>query len=121
MIDEQPFEGLALDEEAEIVDVGVSLLYLAAIFQLFDGLQVTAAGALRGLKDTKYPMFMSVFSYWVAGFPLGYYLAESMSMGAAGYWVGFISGLGTAAILLNARFYKLTVVDGRHQTQTVEN
>ena len=97
------------NDEAGVLEIGVGLLYLAAIFQLFDGMQVTAAGALRGLKDMRYPLIVSFISYWIAGFPLGYYLAEVSGMGAQGYWAGFISGLGTAAILLNQRFYSLAV------------
>lgn len=84
--------------------LAVSFLSMAAIFQLSDALQVTGAGALRGLKDTRIPMGISLFSYWVIGFPSAWLLANHTGLGPSGYWAGMIAGLSTAAILLNWRF-----------------
>lgn len=84
--------------------LAVAFLSMAAIFQLSDALQVTAAGALRGLKDTRVPMFISLFSYWIIGFPSAWLLANKTALGPAGYWAGMIAGLSTAALLLNWRF-----------------
>jgi MATE family multidrug resistance protein len=78
---------------------------MAAIFQLSDGLQVSGFGALRGLKDTKVPMFVNIFAYWVIGISAAYYLGFISGYGAPGLWVGLITGLTVAGILHNVRFY----------------
>jgi len=88
--------------------LAVSLLVFAAIFQLPDGLQICAAGALRGLKDTRIPMFYNLVAYWLVGMSLGYYLTFNAAMGPAGMWIGMIAGLFVGALLLTGRFMKLT-------------
>jgi MATE family multidrug resistance protein len=65
---------------------------------------VVAAGALRGLKDTQLPMYITAFAYWGVGFPLAWGLGFATGLGAPGLWIGFIAGLTMAAILLNWRF-----------------
>ena len=94
--------------DPEVKRMAVSLLFMAALFQIFDGLQVSGAGALRGLKDTKIPMFITSFAYWGIGMPLGYLLAFTWSGGPKGLWIGFIFALAFAAILLNVRFHLVT-------------
>jgi len=94
--------------EAAVAGLAVSLLFYAGIFQLPDGIQVCAAGALRGLKDTKVPMFYNLIAYWLIGMSLGYYLTFEMSLGPAGMWIGMIAGLTTGALLLTARFFRRT-------------
>lgn len=94
--------------DADVQNVAISLLYMAAIFQISDGLQVSSYGALRGLKDTKVPMFVNFIAYWLVGLPLGYYLGIIREVGPQGLWMGLIAGLTIAAILHNIRFYKLT-------------
>ncbi len=94
--------------ESEVIALASTLLFSAAIFQLSDGIQVSAAGALRGLKDTRIPMFVNAFAYWVAGIPLGYYLGITKGMGAAGLWIGLIGGLTVAAFAHSARFFYLS-------------
>lgn len=94
--------------EREVVELAANLLMLAAIFQLSDCLQVASAGALRGYKDTRRPMLYSVFSYWAIGLSTGYWLTFERGWGAAGMWVGLIAGLTVAAILLGARFIRLS-------------
>lgn len=84
------------------VNVAMSLLFYAAIFQLFDGIQVTVLGALRGFHDTKIPMYFNLIAYWLIGFPVGYYL--SLSYKAAGFWMGIISALMCAAVLMSIRY-----------------
>lgn len=91
-----------------VQDVAVSLLYMAAIFQISDGLQVSSYGALRGLKDTQKPMYVNLVAYWVIGLPLGYYLGIISDFGPQGLWMGLIAGLTVAAILHNSRFYVMT-------------
>lgn len=83
-------------------------LALAAIFQLFDCIQATSNGALRGIKDTRTPMAITVFAYWGVGMPLAAGLAFGTSLGPTGIWVGFIVGLGVAAVGLSWRFAHLT-------------
>ena len=87
-----------------LTEIATALLFFAALFQFSDGLQVSSAGALRGLKDTKIPMIIIAISYWLVGFPAGFYLAEYQNLQASGYWIGMIFGLSTAAILLLRRW-----------------
>jgi len=64
------------------------LLFVGAFFQLFDGLQTVATGALRGMGDTRTPMICHAVMYWLIGLPLGYFLAFREGWGARGFWVG---------------------------------
>lgn len=100
-------------QDVEVKEMAVRLLFMAAIFQIFDGLQVSGAGALRGLKDTKIPMFITTFSYWGIGMPLGYMLGITWGRGPGGLWIGFIFGLAFAAVLLNVRFHFVTSANRR--------
>lgn len=93
-------------DDPGVTATAVSLLLMAAIFQIFDGLQVAGAGALRGLKDTTIPMFITAFSYWGLGVPVGYCLGIWWGLGPQGVWMGPIAGLLVASILLNVRFYR---------------
>ena len=95
-------------EDIGVQTIAISFLFLAGIFQFSDGLQVSASGALRGMKDTRFPMLISLTAYWIIGFPAGWLFAHYTSLGAAGYWAGMICGLSTAAVLLNWRFYVLS-------------
>ncbi|MFT3754820.1 MAG: MATE family efflux transporter [Pseudoxanthomonas sp.] len=81
-----------------------TLLLYAATFQLPDGIQVLSAGALRGLKDTRVPMFIAIFAYWGVGMPLGAGLGLGLGWGPQGMWIGLILGLAVAAVLLGWRF-----------------
>ncbi len=91
-----------------IIAIAASLLGFGALFQFSDGIQVLANGALRGLKDTRVPMFITGFSYWVVGVPVGSLLALRFRMGASGMWLGMLAGLTPAALLLTGRFVALT-------------
>ena len=95
-------------QDQEVVTIAVSLLHVAAFFQISDGLQVSGLGALRGLKDTKIPMVVNLIAYWIIGLPLGYYLGITLDMGPRGLWIGLVAGLTAAAILHNTRFWILT-------------
>lgn len=94
--------------DPEVVALAASLLFFAAVFQLADCLQVSAAGALRGLKDTRVPMLYSVLAYWLVGMTLGWWLTFRLGWGAAGMWCGIIAGLTVAAFLLGGRFLRIT-------------
>ena len=87
-----------------ITPIAVSLLFYSAIFQYADGIQICAAGALRGLKDTVAPMFINIVAYLLIGLSVGYYLTFNRAMGPAGMWIGMIFGLSIGAVLLLARF-----------------
>ena len=91
-------------DDPVIAPLAVSLLLYAAIFQYPDGLQIVAAGALRGFKDTRMPVLYMVVSFWIVGMTLGYHLTFSREMGPAGMWVGMIAGLSIAAVLMLLRF-----------------
>lgn len=94
------------EEDYEVVIIGAKLMVIAGFFQLFDGIQVVALGALRGLHDVKIPTFLTFIAYWVLGFPACYLLAFPFGMGVEGVWYGFLVGLGSASVLLAIRFEK---------------
>jgi len=98
--------GIYSDDEA-VLAIAVQLLLMAAIFQLSDGLQVSCAGALRGLRDSRGPMIVTVISYWLIGLPIGYWLCFHRDYGPRGLWVGIIGGLTVAGLLLAWRFSRL--------------
>lgn len=91
-------------DDPEVIAVAATLLFYAAVFQLSDGLQISSAGALRGLKDTRVPMFVTGFAYWGIGLPAGLLLAFPGDLGAEGLWIGLIAGLTVAAFPLCWRF-----------------
>lgn len=90
-----------------VIALAARLLVLAGLFQFSDGMQVAAAGALRGLKDTRVPMLITTFAYWGVGMPVGWWLAFRAGYGARGMWMGLIAGLSMAAVLLSTRFWRL--------------
>ncbi len=100
--------GLYLDDaapgSAEVLGYAVPLLLVAAAFQMFDSLQAVANGLLRGLKDTRVPMVIAVFSYWGVGMPVAWAFAFPLDLGGVGIWTGLALGLAVAAVLLSARF-----------------
>ncbi|MDT3681496.1 MAG: MATE family efflux transporter [Truepera sp.] len=89
---------------ASMIATAAGFLGIAAIFQLFDGVQVTAIGALRGLRDTRMPMLYTIFSYWLVGVPVGLLLAFKLGFGPRGLWFGMVAGLATSAVLMTVRF-----------------
>ena len=91
-------------DDPAITAIAVGLLFYSAIFQYADGIQICAAGALRGLKDTVVPMFINTVSYLLVGLSVGYYLTFNKAMGPAGMWIGMIVGLSFGAVLLLGRF-----------------
>lgn len=97
--------------DVAVRDVAVSLLFMAAVFQVSDGLAIGGAGALRGLKDTRVPMLFYLLAYWAVGLPLAWWLGIGRGLGPQWVWFGFVAGLTTAALLLNARFLVTTTPD----------
>ncbi|WP_456405881.1 MATE family efflux transporter [Thiolapillus sp.] len=94
--------------DPQVRDLAVKLLLMAAIFQLSDGIQISANGALRGMKDTFYPMMITLVVYWLWGLPLSWYLGFSRQIGPQGLWMGLVAGLTLSAIWLVWRFLRLT-------------
>jgi len=84
--------------DAAVIALGAILLRIAAVFELFDGLQVVACGAMRGLGDTRTPMLVHLAGYWAVGMPVTYGLCFSLGWGAPGIWVG----LSAALVLIGA-------------------
>jgi MATE family multidrug resistance protein len=91
-----------------VAGVAVRLLFFAALFQVFDALQASCAGALRGFKDTRAPMVITLVSYWLLGLPVGLALAFRAGMGAEGIWTGMIAALTAAGLLLLARVVRVS-------------
>lgn len=100
--------GLFLDlerpENAPVVTFAVAFLGLAALFQVFDGVQTIALGALRGLKDTRVPAMFAAAGYWLVGFPTSAALAFHAGLGGVGVWWGLALGLAVVAVLVLIRF-----------------
>lgn len=92
-------------QTAEIVAYGTLLLGMAALFQLTDAMQVMALGLLRGIRDTRVPMWAAAVSYWLVGIPASYVLAFPLGLGGVGLWLGLVLGLLTAASTLMWRFW----------------
>ncbi len=92
----------------EVIALAVRLLTVAAFFQVFDGAQTIAAGALRGLKDTRIPALAASIGYWGIGFPTAWFFGVHLGQGALGIWWGLAASLASVAVLLSARFWWLS-------------
>ena len=103
----------AFTTDVSVLQVGTSLLFVAAVFQLFDGLQGVATGVLRGLGDTRTPMLWNLAAHWFLGLPLGYTLCFIAGLGVIGLWWGLSSGLiicGVALVVVwSRRVHQLAV------------
>ncbi len=90
--------------DTEVITIAASLLIVAAIFQLFDGLQVIMLSTLRGMADVTTPMYIAFIAYLLIGIPTSYVFAFLLNAGPQGIWYGYLVGLGTAGILFYYRF-----------------
>jgi MATE family multidrug resistance protein len=95
-------------DDPVVTGIALSLLLVAAIFQVADGVQISAAAALRAFKDTRFPMVINIFAFWLVAFPLAYLATVTYKLPANQIWVAFIAGLGVAAVLLTWRFSRLS-------------
>jgi len=95
-------------ENADVLALATTFLQVAAAFQVFDGIQVTASLSLRGLKDARMPMWIAGASYWLAGFPVCLGLGVGLRMQGLGVWIGLAFALLVAATLLCWRFWYLS-------------
>lgn len=91
---------------AQVISLCVSFLAFAALFQIVDGAQAVAAGMLRGLRDTRIPMFLALLGYWGVGLPLGALLAFTFGMEGNGVWIGLATGLAIVAVLMTLRWIR---------------
>lgn len=101
--------GLFIQDKTVIL-LCAQLFIVAAVFQIFDGTQVVAMGALRGMSDVRLPTLIIIFTYWALALPLGYWLAFGFNLGAQGIWIGLATGLAFAAGALCLRLWKKTKV-----------
>lgn len=92
-------------EAPQILAIGAVLLAVAAAFQFLDAAQVLALGLLRGVHDTRVPMWIATVSYWIVGIPASYLLAFKAGYGGPGLWAGLVIGLACASAALMARFW----------------
>lgn len=90
----------AFTDDARVLKLGVGLLYVAAGFQLFDGIQGVTTGNLRGAGDTRTPMYCNLVTHWLLGLPVGYLLAFHTRLGVLGLWLGLSTGLVAAGCVL---------------------
>jgi len=90
----------AFTSDPSVLSIGVSLLFVGAIFQLFDGVQGVSTGVLRGLGDTRTPMLWNLAGHWFIGLPLGYTLCFVMGLGVVGLWWGLSTGLTICGVAL---------------------
>ncbi len=95
--------------DSEVIAMAASLLVVAGLFQLFDGLQVVSVSALRGVDDVTRPAWLAAFSYWGVALPMGWLLGLRLEWGATGVWAGLALGLAVAAGLLGLRAWRLLI------------
>ena len=95
-------------DNLEVIALSAKLLFVAAFFQISDGIQVVVLGALRGIQDVKIPTGLTFVAYWLIGFPISYYLGLHTELKSTGIWIGLLSGLTASAVMLYIRFDILT-------------
>jgi len=95
--------------DPRIIDIGVRLLAIAAAFQLFDGTQAVATGALRGISETRMPMIVNFIGHWFLGLPVSYVLCFRLGWGVTGLWIGLSIGLIVAALVLTVVWWRKTL------------
>lgn len=96
-------------DDFEVISLASSLLIIAGLFQLSDGLQAVGLGVLRGIRDTKIPTILTFISYWIISIPLSYFLGVTSGHGVFGVWIGLSVGLTIAAVFHVIRFHYLTI------------
>ncbi len=95
-------------DDPEVIALSATLLIIAGLFQLSDGVQVVGLGVLRGMEDVKFPTLITLVAYWGFGLPLGYFLAFEWGLAERGIWYGLLIGLSCTAVVLFYRFHKLS-------------
>ena len=95
-------------KDRQVLEIASNLLYIAAAFQIFDAVQLSALASLRALTDVRWPLVTSIISYYIVGIPFGYMAATTFGLGPVGVWLGLLVGLVLAALLFLYRFNKIT-------------
>lgn len=93
-------------DDVGVVTLGVTVLAICAVFQPFDGVQVVATGALRGMGDTTTPMLLNLAGHWIVGLPVGYVLCFSNGWGVTGLWIGLATGLTSVGVAMLVVWYR---------------
>ncbi|HAT8647494.1 TPA: MATE family efflux transporter [Legionella pneumophila] len=91
-------------ENIEIIRMAAQILTISAIFQIAEATRISLFGALRSLKDTRFTLFISIFSFWIIALPIGYFLATRLNIGGTGLWWGMVLGAVSSVLLLHWRF-----------------
>jgi multidrug resistance protein, MATE family len=109
--------------DAAVIAATIPLLFVAAVFQFFDGLQITATGALRGAGNTHAGLVVQIVGYWIIGLPIGYLFGFRLHYGAVGLWLGLCAGLIVAGTSLATVWYRTTrkLNTATHQTLTANH
>src|SRR5262249_23492032 len=97
-----------LTNQEAVIKAALPLFFVAALFQLADGLQAAGIGALRGAADTRFAFISNLIGYWIVGLPASLLLGFRWHMGIVGLWWGFVAGLWCVAIMVFLRFQKLS-------------
>ncbi|SMG33358.1 multidrug resistance protein, MATE family [Marivirga sericea] len=105
--------------DQEVIKIASSLLIIAALFQLSDGVQVVGLGALRGMGDVKLPTVVTFMAYWVIGLPTGYLLAFTFGFEEKGVWYGLLTGLSVTAVILFIRFNNRSKILASKMNQSI--
>lgn len=95
-------------DNLEVIKIASSLLIIAGLFQLSDGLQAVILGGLRGLQDVKVPSLLTFIAYWIVGFPVCFYFGRILDLGTFGIWIGLLTALTVSALMLFFRFNYLS-------------
>lgn len=107
----------AFVDDPAVIATAAAMFIAVGLMQFFDGIQTVSLGALRGMHDHRWPMVVTLVAYWLVALPLGWLLAITLDLGAAGFWSGFAIGLALAAVVLALRFERrcqaLTSPDAR--------
>jgi MATE family multidrug resistance protein len=98
----------AFTSDPRVIAIGVDLVRIAALFQLFDGVQAVAAGALRGAGDVRFPFLANVVAHWFVGFPVALTFGFALHLGAPGMWWGLTAGLVGVSTALALRFASIS-------------
>ncbi|MEM7487027.1 MAG: MATE family efflux transporter [Bacteroidota bacterium] len=110
-------------DNSEVIVVAAKLLFVAAFFQISDGIQVVVLGALRGLQDVKIPTLITFVAYWLIGFPVSYYFGLFTEFKSVGIWMGLLLGLTASAVMLYIRFKYLTkkLIQNKQDSSVLES
>jgi MATE family multidrug resistance protein len=93
-------------DDKSVISIASTLLIIAAVFQISDGIQAVGIGILRGLTDVKGPTLITFVAYWILALPVGFYLGFTLKMQVVGIWIGLLIGLTASALMLTLRFNK---------------